>query len=133
MMPLSDCFCKETEKVDFFLFPGRESGFFVDGDAKALAELSLKDGSSLILAAQNSDSLKIFKPLEQSYKSIRLKNNDVSAELIFKNGDKEYIEFNYGTGYLSQSSRVCRISEDVVSVKVTTYTGESRNVSIISK
>ena len=110
--------------------PGRKSGFFVDGDAKALAELTLKDGSSLILAALNSDSLKVIKPLRLSQKWVRLKNDVVSAEMTYKNGDKEYLEFYYGSGYLSQSSRVCPVPEGVVSVTFTTYTGESRKILI---
>lgn len=126
-------FLKGESKGGFSPVPGRESGFFVDGDAKALAELTLKDGSLLILAAQNSDSLKVIKPLRQPDKSIRLKNDEVTAELTFKNGDKEYIEFYYGTGYLSQSSRICHIPQDVVSVKINTYKGESRNILITSK
>jgi enediyne biosynthesis protein E4 len=117
-------------KGGFSPVPGRESGFFVDGDAKALAELILKDGSSLILAALNSDSLKVIKPLKPSQKSIRLKNDDVSAEITYKNGDKEYLEFYYGSGYLSQSSRVCPVPEGVVSVTFTTYKGESRKTLI---
>ena len=102
----------------------------MDGDAKALAGLTLKDGSSLILAALNSDSLKVIKPLRLSQKSIRLKNDDVSAEITYKNGDKEYLEFYYGSGYLSQSSRVCPVPEGVVSVTFTTYKGESRKILI---
>ncbi|OFY60554.1 MAG: hypothetical protein A2V46_09090 [Bacteroidetes bacterium RBG_19FT_COMBO_42_7] len=117
-------------KGGFSPFPGRESGFFVDGDAKALSGLTLKDGSSLILAALNSDSLKVIKPLRLSQKSIRLKNDDVSAEITYKNGDKEYLEFYYGIGYLSQSSRVCPVPEGVVSVIFTTYTGKSRKILI---
>ncbi|MEM7369467.1 MAG: VCBS repeat-containing protein [Bacteroidota bacterium] len=37
-----------------------ESGFFVAGDGKSLALLQQKDGSSLIFAAQNQDSLRVF-------------------------------------------------------------------------
>ncbi len=54
----------------------------------------------------------------------------LSAELTFKNGTKEQREFYYGSGYLSQSSRVCPIPEGVVSVTFTTYTGETRKVVI---
>jgi len=63
-------------------------------------------------------------------KTIRVKNDEVSAELTFKNGTKELREFYYGSGYLSQSSRVCLIPEDVVSVTFTTYKGETRKVVI---
>ena len=106
----------------------RESGFFADGDAKGMAELSLKDGSALVLVAQNSDSLKVIRSFSSPGKTIRLKNDEVSAELAYKNGDREYREFYCGSGYLGQSSRVCNIPESVVSVTFTTYIGESRKV-----
>ncbi len=112
---------------------GRNSGFFVDGDAKALAELSLKDGSSLILAAQNSDTLKVFKPVSKSPGSIRLRKDEVYAEVTFSNGKKSYHEFHYGSGYLSQSSRVLKIPENAVSVEITTYKGEKRSIQFSKK
>lgn len=117
-------------KGEFTPIPGRESGFFANGDAKGMAELQLKDGSSLILVARNSDSLKVIRSLKSPGKTIRVKNDEVAAELLFKNGTKEYREFYYGSGYLSQSSRVCQIPEDVVSVTFTTYKGDSRKVLI---
>jgi hypothetical protein len=117
-------------KGGFSAIPGRESGFFADGDAKGMAELKMNDGSSLILVARNSDSLKVIKTLSSIQKTIRVKNDEVSAELTFKNGTKEYREFYYGSGYLSQSSRVCPIPEGVVSVTFKTYKGENRTVVI---
>ena len=115
-------------KGGFAAVPGRESGFYADGDAKGMAELILSDGSSLILVAQNSDSLKVLKPLKQSTKFIKLKDDDVSAELTFTTGETEYREFYYGSGYLSQSSRVCRVPEAVISVSITNYKGETRKL-----
>jgi len=90
----------------------------------------MKDGTSLILVAQNSDCLKVIKPLRPPVKTLRLKNDDVSAELIYKTGEKEYREFYYGSGYLSQSSRVCRIPEGVISLSITNYKGQTRKISV---
>ncbi len=117
-------------KGGFSALPGRESGFFADGDAKGMAQLTLKDGSSLILVARNSDSLKVIKTLSAPQKTVRIKNNEVSAELIFGDGKREYREFYYGSGYLSSSSRVCIIPEGVASVIFTTYKGETRKLVI---
>jgi hypothetical protein len=112
----------------FSAIPGRESGFFADGDCKGMAELVLKDGSSLILVARNADSLKAIKTLRTTSKSLRVKNDEVSAELTFRDGKKEYREFCYGSGYLSQSSRVCKLPEEVVSITFKSYRGESRKL-----
>ncbi len=112
----------------FSAVPARESGFFADGDAKGMAQLSMKDGNSIILVAQNSDSLRVFQENIRPFRTIRLKNDEVSAELTYKDGSKEYREFSYGSGYLSQSSRVCVVNEGVVSLTLTTYRGLSRKI-----
>lgn len=107
----------------------RESGFFVDGDGKGMADLSMKDGSQLILIAQNSGPLKVFKTDMNRGKVIRLEKDDAYAELRYKSGKTERREFYYGSGYLSSSSRVCRIPEHVVSVVITKFFGDSRKIS----
>lgn len=112
---------------------GRVSGFFADGDAKGMVELAMDDGSSRILISRNSDSLKVIKPLNQSLKYIKLKSNDVSAVLTYKTGQKKYREFYYGSGYLSQSSRVCRVPDEVTSVIISSYTGDTRTIQLSNK
>jgi enediyne biosynthesis protein E4 len=115
-------------KGGFKPITGRESGFFADGDVKALAELSLMDGASLILAGRNSDSLKVMKVRESADQIIKLKPDDVSAVISFKSGEKEIREFNYGSGYLSQSSRICKVPRGAESVIITNYQGKTRIV-----
>ncbi len=119
-------------KGDFSPVPGRESGFFVSGDAKGMAELTMKDGSSLLLIAQNADSLRAVKSIGPRQNIIKLENDDVKAELTFKNGAKEYREFYYGSGYLSGSSRVCKVPPGVVSIIFTSYKGDSRRITVKS-
>lgn len=114
---------------NFLPVPGRESGFFVDGDAKGMAELTLGDGRSLILAAQNSGKMKVFDAGKSTGEVIRLNTDDVIVEIQYETGETERREFYYGSGYLSSSSRVCHIPENVVSVNITTYSGESRSIT----
>jgi enediyne biosynthesis protein E4 len=45
----------------FTSHPYTSTGFFVPGDARALARLTTADGRSLFLATQNRDSLKVFE------------------------------------------------------------------------
>jgi enediyne biosynthesis protein E4 len=123
-------FLEGNGKGEFSPVPGKESGFYVPGDAKAIAGLTMKDGSSLILISQNSDSTMAFKVMKSQSKIIKVKNDDVSAELKYKTGETEYYEFFYGSGYLSQSSRVLRVAQGVMSVNVTNYKGETRRISI---
>jgi len=120
-------------KGDLTPVPGRVSGFLAEGDTKALSEITMQDGSSLILSARNNDSLKVLKPLRENHKIIKLKSEDVAAELTFENGGKEVVEFCYGSGYLSQSSRVLHIPARTKSVMIRTYRGENRTIDIKNK
>ncbi len=91
----------------FEAVPHTESGFFVDGDAKALAEvMTSADGPPLVLATQHADSLKAFtRPLPSGTRFIRLRPLDRYAVLTFEDGRTRRQEFYHGAGYLSQSSR----------------------------
>lgn len=106
---------------------GRESGFFVDGDVKGMAELSKRDGNTLVLVAQNSDSLQAFSTAGKT-QVVHLEKNDAFAELYYETGSIERREFYYGSGYLSQSSRICPVPEGVVSINITKYSGEVREL-----
>jgi hypothetical protein len=106
-----------------------ESGFFVDGDAKGMAEITSSDGNSLILVAQNAGDMKVYKTGKPDKHTLRLKRDDVRAEIIYGTGETGYREFYYGSGYLSHSSRVCHLPENVVAVRIISYTGEIREVT----
>jgi len=107
-----------------------ESGFFVDGDAKGMAEITASDGSSLVLVAQNMGEMKVYKTGTKGNHPIRLQRDDVRAEIKYTTGETGYREFYYGSGYLSHSSRVCHFPENAVSVKIISYTGEIREIII---
>ncbi|HKZ37141.1 MAG TPA: FG-GAP-like repeat-containing protein, partial [Chryseolinea sp.] len=106
---------------NFKSIPVTQSGFFVDGDAKGLANLTLSDGNQLFLATQNRDSLKIFTKSSPSpdtkkklFRADRLAN---SCTIELKNGKRRKHEFYYGSGYLSSSSRVLVQDRSIVSIK----------------
>jgi enediyne biosynthesis protein E4 len=118
---------------DFKILPSIESGFSVDRDGKALARLSGKT-SELIIATQNRDSLKIFK----SYYSSHLQAfdpavDDLWGKLSFEDGRTQKVEFYYGSGYLSQSTRKLRLSRGVIQLEVYNSKGVGRKVPIALK
>jgi hypothetical protein len=115
-------------KGGFSSVPARESGFFVDGDAKGMAELSMTNGNSLILVAQNSGKMKVFENQRSDAGSVRLNKEDVYAVIKYDNGETERREFYFGSGYLSHSSRVLYIPQGVDEIKITSYTGKERDV-----
>ncbi|MDJ1467355.1 VCBS repeat-containing protein [Xanthocytophaga flava] len=108
----------------------RQSNFFVDGDAKALARIYTSKGDELYLASQNLDSLKVFtsvsKPVQQI---VRLQAMDAWAEMTLKDGRKRKVDLPYGGSYLSQSARVLTIPGGASAVKIYSFDGTSREIS----
>lgn len=108
-----------------------QSGFFVNGDAKALAEVKLKSNQSLFVATQNQDSLKAFNLSRQqkisSPKRAIITNRDAYAEVVFKNGKKRKQEIYTGSGYLSASSKdIILDNPHILEINVVTIDGKSR-------
>jgi enediyne biosynthesis protein E4 len=114
-------------KGGFMHVNGSRSGFFVPGNAKAVADVLIGDGRSLVLATQNGDSLRTFvaaRPAE--WRAVRVEPLDTHALLTDRQGRTTRVELPYGSTYLSQSSRYLRITRDVVSATVFDSRGHRR-------
>jgi hypothetical protein len=100
------------------------TGFYVPADAKALIKLNMPD-KSLFVASQNRDSLKVFsnRIVQQIFIP---KPGDQWAEFVYADGKKQRIEFYYGAGYLSQSTRSVTIPKGVTEITVYDSKGNSR-------
>lgn len=108
-----------------------ESGFVVSGDGKALARLT-REQEDYFIATQNRDSLKVYTKKMSTGMSLakfRPEQTDIWGKLLYKNGDVEKIEFYYGAGYLTQSSRAFFIPNDVEKLIVYNQDGSSREIS----
>ncbi len=104
-----------------------ESGIFVPGNGKALIKLRSKNGC-LLAAGQNRGLLKIFG-LKKNSRAIPLRPDDISAELVFRNGNRQRQEFYYGSSFLSQSARFLSVPENVIAVTVADSKGRKRPVT----
>ena len=118
---------------NFQVKPYSESGFLVDGDAKALVHLPTQEGLDLIVASQNQDSLKSFfmvptTDFEQPTKTMTLKDNDAYAIVTLTDGSIRKIEFYYGDTWFSQSARVLRIPSSAQEIKIYSFDGEVREL-----
>ncbi|MEX2233227.1 MAG: VCBS repeat-containing protein [Cyclobacteriaceae bacterium] len=115
---------------NFNIIPSARSGFYVPGDAKALAKLSI-EGQNLFIATQNQDSIKVFAATNGGKRPLFVPEPlDVSAAITFTDGRKQKIEFYYGSGYLSQSTRQIYLSDNVKEIIVYNSEGESREINI---
>ncbi len=105
-----------------------KSGFFVPGDAKSVVQFTGKSGKRYVLAGQNRDSLKVFSL--PALKSIRLRDDDAWCVMEYEDGKSCKAEFYYGNSFLSQSERILHVPGNVRMLKITSFTGETRNVTI---
>jgi hypothetical protein len=107
-----------------------QSGFYVPGDAKALAKIHDAKGEDLYIATQNQDSLMVYERSanKKPGKWINLQPEDFSADILYKNGNKKYVEFYYGSSYLSESSRKLELTNDIDKVVITNFKGIKREL-----
>ena len=118
---------------NFSIVPPFKSGFLVTGDAKGLARINSVKGE-LLLATQNQDSLKIFRPTSFIAGTEFIpKNSDMSIDFIFTDGRIQRMEINYGSGYLSQSSRRVMIPSGVKEIRVQNSEGIKRTITFDGK
>jgi hypothetical protein len=103
------------------------AGFRADKDVKGMAEVYLKDGSPLVLVANNNDKMEVYKFPEKKGYLLIPKPSDISAVIHKKSGASYRQEFYYGSNYLSQSSRSLRLPADVESVTIFDNLGNTRN------
>ena len=106
-----------------------ESGFVVDGDAKALVQLAGPDGAEILLASQNQGPLKAYSP-RAGKKVVDVQPIDAKAILHYENGRKEYRDLPYGSGFLSQSSRKLFLAPEVSRLEIVDFKGQSREVTL---
>ncbi len=113
-----------------------KSGFFIDGDAKALVNITGAGGGPLYIASQNSDSLKIFRNTDHTteMQTIYPEPSEYKALIEYKDGKTEYREFYYGSSYLSHPSRALYLHSDRVARLVFyDYQGKERVILLNSR
>jgi hypothetical protein len=109
---------------------GSGTGFYVAGDAKALAEVGAGKEGSLFLVTQNDDSLRAFTMARPSSgRSLRLRPDDAYALVTLASGATRREEFHYGDGYLAQSSRSLDLPPGVRGVVIVDARGRRRSAA----
>ncbi len=120
-------------KGSFEVLPSAASGVYTTGDAKALVNLYNASGNSIWIASQNKDKLIILESTDlPDEEVIDIGPMDNYAIVSFTDGREQRIEFYYGSGYLSQSTRMYRIPPGVKEIVIYDYKGKSRKIAPVS-
>ena len=114
-------------KGNFKSMEVNESGFFVPGDAKSLVNVFSGD-RELTLASINNGSVKTHVGSSSRNNVYKPKPEDAAAIIEFKDGTTQKIEFHYGFGYLSQSSRNLIIPTKAKSVHIVDNQGKQTKI-----
>ncbi|MBC3786574.1 VCBS repeat-containing protein [Spirosoma utsteinense] len=122
---MNGLFLKGNGKGNFTAQSIANSGFYVPGNAKGLAQLTDSKGRALLVATQNRGRLCVFRN-SKTAPTIRLQPTDVSALLTLTNGKKQRVEFSYGSSFLSQSARTLSVNPQVKSIEITDAQGHHR-------
>lgn len=112
-------------KGGFLPMGSAESGFLVPGDAKALVCLHHETKGGLYIASQNRGSLRTYALTapEGSHLHYRVPPHVSKVVFEFENGEKRSAEVYYGSGFLSQSSRMVRRPNGIKSMKLYDFQG----------
>ncbi len=123
---------KGDGKGNFTAMTIAKSGFFINGDAKGLANIHTATNDELLIATQNQDSLLVFNkkinPKKESSKLINLNADDFCVDVFYDDNRRQRFEFYYGSTFLSQSSRKFYIAKNPVKVIVTDFKGNKREL-----
>ena len=107
---------------------GYITGFRSDGDAKALATIiDSKSKQPVYLLGNSNGKMESFGLLKTT-KVITLSANDAYAIVSYKDGKKSKVELYSGSGYLSQSAKMVRVTPNVAQIDVYDYKGQMRTV-----
>ncbi len=124
---------KGSGKGTFTALPQSQAGFFASGDAKGLAKIVTGKNETALLVTQNQDSLLVYSlktPTAALPKMHDLKAGDCSADITLTNGGMQYLEFYYGSTFLSQSTRKIVLPANVQKLVIKDFKGSKRTVQL---
>ncbi|MEM9672598.1 MAG: VCBS repeat-containing protein [Bacteroidota bacterium] len=122
-------YLKGNGKGGFKAVPSGKSGFFVNGDARALG--SLRTPTDIFtIATVNTDSLRIFRSAVPKASYLPLQSSDVWVEMQCQDGSLSKFERHIGQGYLSQSIPLLTIPENARAITITNWAGQSRDIPL---
>ena len=103
-----------------------QSGIYIPGNGKALVKLTDTKNNYMVAASQYQGYLKLFA-LNKKMQIVKIKADDISAVITFKNGSIRKEEFYYGSSFLSQSARFISINKNVSGIKMRNSKGVIRD------
>lgn len=118
---------KGNGKGGFTPLTGAQSGYSISGNAKGMVKLVAANGKMLTLTSQNRDSLRVHQ-FGVVRKPIVIAPDEMTVMLKLKGGKMRKEEMNYGSSFLSQSTRKLLLPDYVESAEIINSKGAKRIV-----
>ena len=106
-----------------------ETGFMVDGDAKALARITIS-GKPVYLATQNRGKLLAYT-MGSEQQMVKTQPTDFRAIFTYGDGRTEVVDIPYGSAFMTQSGRDIVVPANVTQVEIVNFQGEKRTVDLV--
>ncbi len=119
---------KGNEAGNFEAVTMEEAGVCLRGDGKGIVNVTTKDGG-VILAGTNNEDLQSMR-LSGKERTLVPQNDEVYCTLLLHNGKTRRVEFYFGSGYLSQTSRRVSVNSSVKTITFFDRVGKSRKVDL---
>jgi hypothetical protein len=104
-----------------------ESGFFIPGDARAIAQ-AVVGGRNCFIATQNRKGLSIFSVAAEKQQQLVLQPGEAVAMIEYADGRKQRIEFAYGSSFLAQNSRIISLPLSFLKITLLNQSGKQTRV-----
>jgi hypothetical protein len=125
---LNGLLLKGDGRGGFTALPVAQSGFYVPGDAKALATIAINNSQLWMLASQNQAALKTFKCITPGMQLLQAGPGAISLQYVFKNGKMRKQEMYTGNSFYTQCGRSIAITAQVKYVVVTHSDGSKKTI-----
>lgn len=103
------------------------NGFILKGDRKALALIRLADGGLALVSTQNNEEVSLIR-VNADYETQLFDPMEHKAVIKLNNGKELLREAYYGSGYLSQSSRLVVLPDSWEEIRFYNAKGETRTI-----
>ncbi|MFC0655799.1 VCBS repeat-containing protein [Mongoliitalea lutea] len=116
------------DKLHNYSINKKHSGFLVDGEGRSMVTINHFNGESLIAAKQHQGPLKVFRNTQNRDRlnQIQLEPDDFKVVFELDANGHIQVEFPYGQGYLSQSSRNIPIPTNCKAISISKFNGDTR-------
>ncbi len=121
-------FLKGDGKGHFTPLLPAESGFYVPGDARALAMLPGAGGQALVVCTENQGPLRVYRAGRGERLPVALDPLDVTLTYQLADGSPRRRELYHGSTFYGQSSRTVLLPAEARSIVITDSRGQGRRV-----